>query len=788
MPDQANSNILSRRKAFTGIGLSGLALVQYVFAQEPPMTTDPNVSLTRYPTVQALKAQSTLKEGDWAETAGFHTPGDGGAAWYYIQKNNAKHTPNNADMIDVGKRLVAVLQEKKAVNYKMFGAVGDGTHNDGIQIKLAHEYANQHHVPIVNLSGEYWIQQTHNIPILTNVSWGQTIFHINEKFNEKRSPRFIVRNDQPKVTLTKDTTLKTALLKKLKPGVQIIPELAAYAGHLFIVEDEKDRIGIRAGNYHKRGWAREELFYVEEEGRIIGDIAWPFQDFTTITATPCNDNFLIIEGGGFYFSGDSGEDGSGYHQHGITIERSRTIIREQWMGLEKGKSDISMQPRSGFYTFKGVYDVTLENIRAMPWEKIRKDKTRVLAAGTYGIGGARMLNCTFRNLTAEGGPVAWGVFGTNLNKNFRVENCRLNRIDVHFHCWNLTISNCTIGFKGIALTGGGDLIIENTIRHGNQFVNFRSDYGAKWDGHIQLRGCTLKPSSKGNTSIFQHRMSNFDYQYPIGFAKSIKVQDFKIDYSAVPTSKSPCYLMDIVPFSKTDQDARLFFPSRAEFQNITVEGREQGVRLMRIPSPYHYDVRQKGSYTKSQLQTNSTLIFNNIQLEKLVPQDVHDTEQVHLLIGDQAPQNYTDALALYPTIRFIDCDNVSVYLGHIIANASFERCRINTLTAAHLRGEMVFNTCHFQPRVKEPSPQFYAVQSTLGTRFTNCTIHAPIVNGKAEPAQINQIGFLEINKSVQHHHLNTALSHDILNHLKNTGRKLTPEFIDKLKSHHELED
>lgn len=35
--------------------------------------------------------------------------------------------------------------------------------------------------------------------------------------------------------------------------------------------------------------------------------------------------------------------------------------------------------------------------------KNRKDEDKVLYAGTYGIGGARMLNRTFRHLTAEGG-------------------------------------------------------------------------------------------------------------------------------------------------------------------------------------------------------------------------------------------------------------------------------------------------------------------------------------------------------------------------------------------------
>ena len=201
----------------------------------------------------------------------------------------------------------------------------------------------------MNLSGEYWITQTNDIPIKTSVSWGQTIFHIDEQHNSQREPRFEILNDHPSKKLTRNQTIKAALLEKLKPGVQLIPELAQYAGHLIIAEDDDDRIGIRAGNYSKAGWGREELFYVEEEGRIIGDIAWQFKNFTDITAIPCNDNYLIVEGGGFYFSGDSGSGSSWrYHHHGISIKRSRTIIREQWMGLEKGNRDISMHPRRGF--------------------------------------------------------------------------------------------------------------------------------------------------------------------------------------------------------------------------------------------------------------------------------------------------------------------------------------------------------------------------------------------------------------------------------------------------------
>lgn len=793
MSQQPTHRNLSRRKALAGIGASGVVLAQYAtraLAQDTATHTEDAAlhgSITRYSTVSALKSQPTFPEGQVVETAGFHVPGDGGGALYGIEKLAEEAHPNDADVIAVKNGLVAVLLENEAVNYRMFGAVSDGEHDDGVQIKHAHEYAHEHKIPVVNLSGEFWIKQTNDIPITTNVHWGNTIFHIDERYNKKRTPRFVVRNDQPQQTLTLDDATKTALLDKLRPGVQIIPELAPYAGHLITVVDANDRIGIRAGaNYSKRGWAREELFYVEEEGRIIGDIAWQFQDFTSITATPCNDNYLIIEGGGLHFSGDTPIDSSpGYHQHGISVQRSRTIIREQWMGLEPGRQDTSLEPRSGFYMLHGVYDVTLENIRAMPWEKNRRAPAKAVKHGTYGIGGARMLNCTFRNLTAEAGWVAWGVFGTNLNKNFRVENCRLNRIDVHFHCWNLYISDCTIGFKGITVTGGGDLFIENTTRHGNNFVGFRRDYGAKWDGRIRLRGCTLKPHSGQTVSVLSYRPGNFDYQYPIGFARSVTIEDMVIDYSAAPDSDAPCWLMDIVPFSKTDDNARLFFPHRLKFRNIAIEGREQGVRIMRIAEPYQYALRKSGGYDGSQLKPNCTMICDNVELEQLTSRRPDDTQQVHLSLGGTTTADYADHLALYPKIRFTDCENVSVYLGNCIADAVFERCTVNTVTAPALRGELTFSDCHLQPVVQQAPEKFYTVASSLGTRFTNCTVHAPIISGETVPEMVDRIGFLKINETVQHYHLNTALGNEIIAYFKSKGVLLSMEFIAKLRSHYE---
>src|SRR5690606_8725423 len=181
-----------------------------------------------------------------------------------------------------------------------------------------------------------------------------------------------------------------------------------------------------------------------------------------------------------------------------------------------------------------VYDCLLENVRLIPWEKDRGSKKNNVPQGTYGLGGNRMLDVVFRNVTAEGSTVHWGVFGTNMNKNFRIESCKLNRVDVHFHCWNLQISDSEIGFKGISITGGGELTVTNTVCRSHRFINFRYDYGAKWDGNIYIKNCKLAPSQSTDIAILSFFSANFDYRYPIGYAHKIKIEDFVVDYRAMP--------------------------------------------------------------------------------------------------------------------------------------------------------------------------------------------------------------------------------------------------------------
>src|SRR5699024_11022487 len=140
-------------------------------------------------------------------------------------------------------------------------------------------------VPLINHSGEYWIKETRGIEILTNVEWGHSVFHIDEKYNSKDAPKLMVKSSKPYSDIDLDAQTKKQLLKQIKPGVKIIPELAEYKNSLVFILDSGDRIGYRYGaSYKGQDHPKEDFFYVEEGGRIIGGVAWEFKDYTSLRA------------------------------------------------------------------------------------------------------------------------------------------------------------------------------------------------------------------------------------------------------------------------------------------------------------------------------------------------------------------------------------------------------------------------------------------------------------------------------------------------------------------------
>lgn len=768
-------SLFSRRKVLSALGVVGLSAVSVeALANRKEKNKSENKSFNN---VSEMKQDNSLNEGDWVRTNGFYSAGDGGNAEYQIVK-----TPEKADegeYISVKNGFAAQLVNVDKVNYKMFGTKSDGKNDDGVQLRLAHDYANKKDIPVENLSGSYWINKTNSIVIQTDVRWGKSAFYIDEKQNSTVG-RFRIAGKQKSVNISLSQEEKQSFLEKLKSGSKNISELSPYANCLVVIIDNNSKAGARQGGNANAGRGQQEFFYVEVHGRIIGDIFLEFSDYTSLVAYPAEESYLTVEGGTFYLSGEGvGEQSGKYMSNGIQIQRSRTIIKNQWIGLEKGKKDTALVPRSGFYSITRVYDFQLENVRLIPWEKSRGSKETNVPQGTYGIGGSVMMNVVFRNITAEGGDIHWGVFGTNYVKNLRVERCFLNRFDVHSFGWNITIVDSEIGNKGLTVTGGGELRLENTSCYNNTFISFRNDYGSRWDGNILVRNCRMYPTRQGACAVLQYGAKDLDYKYSIGYANKIKIEDFVIDYKITPESDAVCWMINAVAVDSYAQSGKLFFPSEIEIKNVLVKGREKGVRLMNISKPNSYLLQKNFLYDSFYLKSNARLIFENVILEQ------SSLGAAHLMFTKQ--EGVLDNKALVPFIRFKDCENLICDVAGNSAEIEFDNCVLNDVRLSpdnRYKGSVLFKDCKFRPLSNKISID---PESVLGTCFINCVLMLPLQSSSSTAAPLSVYKFIELNKFVKYNHVNTRLGQDVLAWSRNKGIKLLPEFINKLKSNHELE-
>lgn len=773
---------LSRRRMLSFLGVAGLSTSCGALASEAGVGPQSAKAIFRiYSCVGEMKQDRSIKVADYIKTFGYHAVDDGGHATYQVVQQ-ADQQVDEGEYVRLHADLLAKLINVKSVNYKMFGAKADGENDDGMQIKSAHDYANKYNIPVNNPSGDFWIKRANNISIQTNVQWGNTKFHIDERYNST-TPRFSVRGRQESKAAVLSSKDKKAVLEGLKNKDTTIPALARYVNSLAVIVDANDNFGARySGSSQARVRKKRDFFIIEEHGRILGDVL-DFNDYTSLTIYPAETSYLVVEGGVFLLSGHNSElMDKGYMHHGIQVTRSRTIIKNQWVGLESGQKDTAMLARHGFYSFLRAFDVQLKNIRQIPYEKTRATAETTLSQGTYGISCNTVMNTLFSNVTAEGGRVHWGVFGTNYVKNIWIERCYFNRFDIHSFGWNVYIKDSHIGEKGITVTGGGDLRVENSSCRGKNFVSFRPDYGSRWDGDITIKDCRYYAAGNTTDALLRYGSRDRDYHYNIGHGRRITVENVEIDYENKSDSDTVCWLISLPVIKSYKNSGKLFFPDHILLKNISLKGRRRGMRIMQIPPANSYVLRQNFINDGSFLATNGTIVLENIQqLEESTEQE----DAAHFSI-DKA-QHTLEENSLVPLVKVKNCRGIRLDMGGNLGEVVFEESIIDHLVLGGddlYDGLVRFSNCMFRP--SRINGQVLRLNSVLGTSFINCQLFLPH-HKEAISDPLSYYGFMEVNNKLQCNHLGTRLGKDILAYFKNKGVKLTPEFLGMLKAHYDLE-
>jgi len=204
----------------------------------------------------------------------------------------------------------------KIVHYSDFGAVGDGETDDLAAIVRAHDYANEHRLSVKADDGAtYYIGgRNQTVVVKTNTDFGTAEFIIDDREVESRGASvFAIRSRHPLIQLPSVLSLKK---DQKKIGVTL-PERS-----VIIAEDSNVKHYIRYGGNQDYGQSQTDIFIVDENGMVDADtpIILNFDQVTSLTARPIDDEQLTIRGGRFTTIANAAESKYTYYQRGMRIE------------------------------------------------------------------------------------------------------------------------------------------------------------------------------------------------------------------------------------------------------------------------------------------------------------------------------------------------------------------------------------------------------------------------------------------------------------------------------------
>ena len=431
--------------------------------------------------------------------------------------------------------------EKKVVYYRDFGAKGDGKTNDLEAIFKAHEYANKHGLPVKADDNAVYLLEDGPAPVIikTDVDWGKAKFIVNdlaENLPNFRKALFHVQSSR------KEYDIKD--LKPLKRGQKNIGiKLPGRA--LILVVDKTTKRYIRYGANANKGSDQGETILVNKNGDIdpATPVIWDYKTISKATVFPVDEKLLTVKGGDFTTYTNNRKGKHVYFSRGIAVTRSNTLIQGVIHRVIEPEG-IDSWPYVGFLSVGKCAEVTFKDCKVtgrkvysypIPGQKKRK------TTGTYDISGNNAVKINYINVVQINDfmdPVYWGVMGTNFCKSVLLDGCKVSRFDAHQGVTNAIIRNSQLGYQGINAIGFGTFLVENSVSYGSRLINFRSDYGAMWNGDFIIRNCKFVPGNAYNLCLFGGPATpQHDFGYPCMMPETITIDGLEVDMSKVKRSK-----------------------------------------------------------------------------------------------------------------------------------------------------------------------------------------------------------------------------------------------------------
>lgn len=609
-------------------------------------------------------------------------------------------------------------------------AIGDGITDDTEAIQSAFNKASAENKDILFGNKTYIYNPTSTLEFSNGINFGKSIIKRTDSLSEG-IPIVKLVHSKPKVTIDV-STLTTPINRKTLQ----IPELAGH-GHAYVqIEDDTKRIFKRQGvaNDNGLGVAKFDHFTIDNEGYVLDEITYDFDNVTNLTVQPTDNSFTVIEGGGFY--NDSKGTTANYFRNGLVIEKSNVVIRNIYHTLE---TDQNASPTDGFIYIANCANVTLENVR------FEARTTNENSYGTYDFSATKVVNLTLRHIHAPHyTDDKWGFMGGNFIKNLLVEKCNVNRIDAHMGVHNLTIRDSALGRKGIAVSGYGKMFIENIKAYSPYVIDLRRDYGASWDGEISINGINqIRTKDEPMGLINAEFRTDFDYGDTgrfAGLGTKLNINNYTFDNNNITTTGSNWYVR-LVRLMPTTADVNVlkytyYLPHEMTFDNCLMTNKVTGSEgFVFITDANMAQIRARKHIKDSdpyRYDTNVKVVLNNIEFAEFYFVDWRSVLFVNSggsTIGQQGDDTYGQVLnRAYWSISILNSNKL-----HINLLGRYVRLFIQNSEISSLLGESSGSRSWFKVESSTIRPRVSAEGVSLINarfdryQFSNCTFEAPLV-------------------------------------------------------------
>lgn len=652
------------------------------------LDTDIKKKAYYFNTVADMK-NANLKNGDMAITLGYYIFNDGGASLYKIKEKQISDNIDEGSLISIGTNLVAELITIDRVNYKQFGAKGDGVTNDYQYLYNTHVFANKNNLKVYgNPKDIYYIGLCENeIPVYTSTDFRNAKIIIDDSlndltYNEKEKSIFRIKskNEMQNLYMSNLVTRETKTID--------VSGLNLKSDAYIEIENSNKKQFIRSGENGDSGKNQFDNFRISADGRILDPILWNFESVTSAKIKEINDEPIEFKNVLVETIINEQESIYDYFWRNIRCLRSNVTFKNITHILSNEETTTS-KPYNGFLYITECCNVLIDNC-SLSAHKTYYTEGRTNGMGNYDIRIDKAINIKVNNckqFNSITDTSKWGIYTSNYSKYLTISNSMLNRFDAHKGVANALIENSIIGYQGVRCVGFGDLTINNTKFIDTEIlVTLRDDYGSFWRGNIKLNNIISEckyPSKKDARIIISGKNDGTHYfgyacYYPNIYIDGIEyhnaiddtynhflgIQVFYIYNSGkgeITNNYNPIMGKEmVIKNAKCDSKKSSFvlFGSSTDIMLTKLYCEKDSLIQGRYVNDYYS--RKKAL----EINTNFDIIVDNVDL-------FYQYSDVHDILGFATP-NIAETFNLYnvaskrllPNIKVSNCKNVYSYTNY----------------------------------------------------------------------------------------------------------------------------